>query len=152
MLEHFSVKISDFNTAWLWKCFVVNFVDFGVIWGVALACGIPAPDIAIQVNQHPTQHELPRNLKVYASIFFEGFNLASRKCHGASPIVGQWSPTLTEFCVAWGMTQLGPFAIYISARSTWNHPHFLWVHLNDKNEQTRGVFTHKIGRRRWLTN
>ena len=37
MLELFSVKISDFNTAWLWKCFVVNFADFGEIWGGGLA-------------------------------------------------------------------------------------------------------------------
>jgi hypothetical protein len=38
MLGLFSVKISDFNTAWLWRCFVVNFADFGEIWGGPLAC------------------------------------------------------------------------------------------------------------------
>ena len=37
MLELFSVKISDFNTAWLLKSFVVNFANYGEISGGHLA-------------------------------------------------------------------------------------------------------------------
>ncbi len=37
MPELFSIRISDFYTAWLPKCFVVDFANFGEISGVHFA-------------------------------------------------------------------------------------------------------------------
>ena len=38
MLGLFSIRISDFYTAWLLKCFVVDFANFGEISGGNFAC------------------------------------------------------------------------------------------------------------------
>src|SRR6266487_3105231 len=37
MLEQLAIKILDFNTVWLLKCFVAEFVDFGAFLGCHLA-------------------------------------------------------------------------------------------------------------------
>ena len=34
-LELFSIRISEFNTTWLLKCFVVDLLNLGEIWGEA---------------------------------------------------------------------------------------------------------------------
>jgi hypothetical protein len=39
-IEELEYKVTSIITVWLLKNVVVNFADFGEIWGVALACGI----------------------------------------------------------------------------------------------------------------